>query len=98
MNGSLDNLCYKGDEPNREIRDLSRGAYNQHRAALALVPCGEDPIKVFTDDNLQKECRSKKNEEVSRPRSVFVIHSENESVRELNKWIREHPKRAQELR
>ena len=42
-----------GDAPNRNLGQVSKGIYNQHKAALALLDCDELPLRVFTDASFE---------------------------------------------
>ena len=67
---------YLGFFPNKTLDDVSNAEYSQFLAALALKPCDEDAIQVFT------------NSEYNGGHSVALIFTENSSRGALEMWIR----------
>ena len=62
--------------PNKTLDDVSNAEYSQFLAALALKPCDEDAIQVYTTS------------EYNGDHSVGLIFTEKSSRSALEQWIR----------
>ena len=72
---------YLGYFSNDTLDEASNAEYSQFLAALALKPCDEDVIRVFTNQQYNGE------------HSVALIFTDKESKRELEQWLRYAKKR-----
>ena len=63
------------------VTTASSTVYAQFQAALALVPCNEEPISVFIPANLKKDSSNPHDRY-----SVAVIYTDKSSTYEIKDW------------